>query len=266
MKTQILLVGQKVGQFTINNAPTILTIAAGVGVVTTAITSGRAAVKASRVLEQLEYESKEKPTMGMKIKVAAPYFISPVLTSAATIACILGAHKIHLQREAAIAAAYTLLDKRYQDYKEQVINEIGEKKENRLHDQAAQKVVNETYSENGLNVIRTRFGDVLFMDSFSGRYFYSSYEQIERAKIEINKIVQRDMSVSLNEFYEALEIPPIDGGKLLGWNLCKVEDETFKPVIPIITNRTCKTPTPEQLPCTTVDYELEPIIDYDRCF
>lgn len=267
MKAQILLASQKVGQFTINNAPTILTITAGVGVIATGVTSGQSAVKASRVLEELEYSSKEKPTRMMKVKAAAPYFISPTLTGLATIACILGAHKIHLQREAAIAAAYTLMDSKYKEYRDKVISEIGEKKENRLQDEIAQdRVTKNPPSESGLNIIQTRFGNILFMDSFSGRYFYSSYEQIERAKIIIAQIAQKEMSVSLNDFYDALEIPTIEGGKLLGWDICQVEDKIFEPVIPIVTNRTCKTPTPEQLPCTIIDYEIEPIINYDRCF
>ncbi len=266
MKEAIVLASQKIGQFTINNAPTILTISAGVGVVTTAITSGRAAVKASRVLEELEYKSETKPTTMDKVKAAGPIFIAPTISGAATIFCILWAHKIHLQREAAIAAAYAMMDSRYREYRDKVISEIGEKKENRLHDEVAQDKVNKTYPQNGLNIIRTPYGDVLFMDSFTGRYFYSSYEQIERAKIAIAGIAQREMSVSLNDFYSALEIPTVGVGKILGWDICDVEDKTFTPVIPIVTNRTCKTPTPEQLPCTIIDYDIEPIINYNRAF
>ena len=230
------------------------------------MTTGRSAVKASRVLEELEYRSVEPPTKMMKFKAAAPYFISPTITAAATIACILGAHKIHLQREAALAAAYTLMDSRYKEYRDQVLSEIGEKKENRLHDQAAQKRVNETYPENGLNIIRTKYGDVLFMDSFTGRYFYSSYEHVERCKLDLTALAQKEMCASLNDFYDLLEIPAVDGGKMLGWNLMDIQDDTYKPVIPIVTNRTCKTPTPEQLPCTIIDYEIEPLLDFDKCF
>ena len=266
MKQQIIMVSQRIGQFTIQNSPTILTVAAGFGVIATGVSAGRAAVKASRILEELEYKSVEKPTKRQKIKAAAPYFISPTVSAAATITCILCAHKIHLQREAALAAAYTLMDSKYKDYRDQVLSEIGEKKENRLQDQAAQKRVNDTYSENGLNIIRTKYGDILFMDSFTGRYFYSSYEHVERAKLDLTALAQKEMSASLNDFYYLLEIPEVEGGKLLGWNICDIQDDTGSPVIPIVTNRTCKTPTPEQLPCTIIDYEIEPLIDFDKCF
>ena len=265
MKTQMALVCHKVGQFTIQNGPTILTISASVGVVTTALTSARAGMKCARVLEELEYSSEKKPTKKEKAKKIAPHAITPVLCGAATIACIIGAHKMHIHREAAIAAAYTILDNRYKKYRDEVISEIGEKKENRLKDQAAQKAVNETY-ENGLNVIRTGYGDILFMDNFSGRYFYSSYEHIERAKLKISELAMNNMSVSVNELYDALEIPPVGGGEFMGWNIMQVNDEGLGNVIPIVANRTCLTPTPEKLPCTVIDYDLEPIVDFNRCF
>lgn len=265
MKAQLALVCQKVGHFTIQNGPTILTISASVGVVTTAWTAGRTGMKCARVLEELEYSSDHKPTMVEKAKKVAPHAIAPALCGAATIACIIGAHKMHIHREAALAAAYTILDSRYKKYKDEVISEIGEKKENRLKDQAAQKTVNETYNE-GLNIIRTGYGDILFMDSWSGRYFYSSYEHIERAKLKISELAMNNMSVSVNELYDALEIPPIGGGEFMGWNIMQVNDEGLGNVIPIVANRTCLTPTPEKLPATIIDYDLEPIIDFNRCF
>lgn len=265
MKTQIMMLCQKVGKFTIRNGPTILTISASVGVITTGLTSAKAGAKCSRVLEELEYSSDHKPTMVEKAKKIAPHAATPALCGAATIACIIGAHKMHIHREAAIAAAYTILDSRYKHYREQVISEIGEKKENRLKDQAAQKIVNETY-ENGLNIIRTGYGDILFMDWWSGRYFYASYEHIERAKLKISELAMNNMSVSVNELYDALELPPIGGGESMGWNIMQVNDEGLGNVIPIVANRTVLTPTPEKLPCTVVDYDLEPIIDFNRCF
>ena len=265
MKTQIALVCRKVGQFTIQNGPTILTISASVGVVTTAWTAGRSGMKCAHVLEELEYSSKQKPTMVEKAKKVAPHAITPALCGAATIACIIGAHKMHIHREAALAAAYTILDNRYRKYRDEVISEIGEKKENRLKDQAAQKTVNETYNE-GLNIIRTGYGDILFMDSWSGRYFYSSYEHIERAKLKISELAMNNMSVSVNELYDALEIPPIGGGEFMGWNIMQVNDEGLGNIIPIVANRTCLTPTPEKLPATIIDYDLEPIVDFNRCF
>lgn len=262
----VLLAGSKIGRLAIEHAPTALTFSAVAGVGATALLTGRAAIKAKDISVEMHYTYDHEPTKKEIVKKTAPEFIPPVLMGAATIACILGAHKIHLQRQAAIAAAYSMVSDRYKEYRTEVVKEIGETKENRIQNTMAQNKVDASYTgESGLNVIRTPYGNVLFMDSFSGRYFYSSYEAVEKAKIKVTQIAQSEICVSLNDFYDALGIPVIDGGAMLGWDICDVADQTFENVIPILTNRVCKTPTPEELPCVVVDYFIEPIVNFDRC-
>lgn len=266
MKRQLLMSSRQLGRLAIENGPTILTVCASIGVIATAVCTGKAVLKADKALERLEYTADTPPTKKEKVKTALPHYIPPFLVGAATITCIVGAHKMHLSKQAAAAAAYALMESRYSDYREKIIEELGEKKEEKIHDQIAQEtVLKNPPGENGLNVIRTRFGDILFMDSFSGRYFYSSYEAVEKAKIRITQIAQSEICVSLNDFYQALEIPQTEGGSMLGWNISDISDQTFENVVPIITNRVVKTPTPEELPCVVIDYLIEPIVDFDRC-
>lgn len=265
MKRQLIRVTRDLGRFAIEHGPTILTICGGVGVVATAAATGRATLKASKLLEELEYTSDHKPTTGEKAKIIIPRYIPPALMCAGTMFCIFGAHKMHLQKQAALAAAYALVDGQLKEYRDKVVEEIGPKKAEAIQDKIAQdKITKNPPSENGLNVIRTKYGDILFMDSFTSRYFYSSYEAVEKAKIKVTRIAQAHMCASLNDFYEALEIPPCDVGDMLGWNICDISDDIFEPTIPIITNRTCKTPTPEELPCTIIDYDIEPMIDFSK--
>ena len=262
----LIMIGRQVGQFTMRNAPTILTVSAVCGVGATAVSTGMASVKASRILEQMEYQSDTKPTTMAKVKAVAPSFVVPALMCGTTIACVLFAHNIHVHRQAALAAAYSLADSRYKEYRDKVIEEIGEKKENRLHDEIAQKHVNENPpSPNGLNVIQTKFGNVLFMDSYTSRYFYSSYEAVETAKIELSKKIRNENSASLNDWYDELEIPHAGCGDELGWNIWVLEDFGEK-ILPVVTNRTTMTPTPEKLPCTVLDYDLEPLINFDNWY
>lgn len=270
MNRQLFRVGSQMGRVVIQNAPTILAIASGIGVVTTAVVGVKTGIKASRVLEELEYTSPEPPTTKDKIKAVAPKSIPLILSGSATIFCIFAARKMHLQRQAAVAAALVAANNRFEEYRGQVLKEVGKEKENRLMNNAAQERINKNppsnNGENGMNLIRTRFGDILFMDSFSGRYFLSSYEAVNKAIIQVTKIAQRDMWANLNDFYDALEIPQTDGGEMLGWNILDISESTLDPVVSIVTNRTCKTPTPEQLPCTVIDYEVEPIVNYNKMF
>ena len=265
MKRQMIRVTRDLGRFAINHGPEILTVCGGVGVILTAAATGKATLKAARLLEEMEYTSDHQPTTGEKAKVVIPRYIPPFILCAGTILCIFGAHKMHIQKQVALAAAYALADGRLREYKDHVVDEIGAKKAEALEDKIAQdKIRKNPPAKDGLNIIRTRNGDILFMDSFTSRYFYSSYEAIERAKNKVTAIAQTHMCASLNDFYEALEIPPAECGELLGWNICDIDNNIGSPTIPIITSRTCKTPTPEELPCTIIDYDIEPMIDYDK--
>lgn len=265
MKLQLLQAGNQLGRVVMQNAPAILTVTAGVGVVATAALGIRTGVKANRALEELEYTAETAPTIKDKAKVVAPKAIPVILVGGATIFCMFAAQRMNLQRQAALAAALVAANSKFEGYREQVTKELGPNKEEKIMTQMDQEKINKKPPlESGMNLIRTRFGDVLFMDSFTGRYFLSSYEAVNRAAIELTKIAQRDMSASLNDFYNALEIPPTDSGDLLGWNIADVFDESLDAIIPVTTNRVCKTPTPEELPCVVIDYDIEPLIDYDH--
>lgn len=257
MLTSILNASKLVGRFVIQNSPTILTIAGCCGVGATAVYSGKAAIKVSKKLEELEYESDNKPTMVEKAKCVAPDVAPAVIMGATTIACILFAHRIHIQRNAAIMAAYTMVNEKYKDYKEEIVKELGPKKEDRMHDKAAQTMVNRELTEEKIaNAYRTRFGNILFVDGF-GRVFYSSYEAVERARLTITDIAQKDYTntATLNEFYTALEIPEIEFGDNLVWQLPGIQDDTFKSSIPIFTERVCKAPGTDGVPAVYIDYD-----------
>lgn len=261
----IIKASQTVGKFVIQHSPTILTIAGCCGVGATAYMSGKKAIETSKKLEELEYTSEHKPTMIEKAKCVAPDMIPVFIIGTTTVLCIIGAHRIHLQRNAALIAYAAMVNEKYRDYRNEVVKEIGKKKEDHLHDKAAQEKINKTITEEKIaNAYRTRFGDVLFMDEF-GTVWYSSYEQVEKARLKITDIAQRDMNATLNEFYEANEIPTIAYGDNLVWNVTSIADSGEGTVIPIFTNRVGKTPGPEGLPCVLVEYDdyLEPMARYD---
>jgi len=61
-------------------------------------------------------------------------------------------------------------------------------------------------------------GDVLFYDAYSGRYFKSTVNKIDRVVNELNYTLLREMCVSLNEFYAGIGLEGISLGDQLGWN------------------------------------------------
>lgn len=71
----------------------------------------------------------------------------------------------------------------------------------------------------------------LFYDSFSGRYFESTIEDVQRAEYRINRdLTMRDYAY-LNEFYGYLGIDEIESGWELGWSVGSCLDYYWQPWI-----------------------------------
>jgi hypothetical protein len=172
----------------------------------------------------------------------------------ATIACIAGSNKIGMQRNAALVAAYTLVDNSFKEYKEQVVEAIGDKKEEQIREKIIQQRIDEGPAENR-QVIILGEGDQLCYDKFSGRYFRSDAESIRRAENEINYRLVTDMCAALNEFYDQVGLEHIDAGDQVGWNLdhrCKLAFTSHL--------------SPEGRPCLAVDFTGGPVAKYGDCF
>ena len=160
---------------------------------------------------------------------------------------------MHTKRNAAIAAAYELSQKALVDYKDAVIETIGEKKE---------QIVKEKIAENRLKedpvskkeVILTGKGSTLCYESLSGRYFESDMESIKHAVNVLNAQMLDDMYVSLNDFYDLIGLSYTDMGEKLGWS---IDDGLVE------TSFSAKTTDDGQL-CLVLDYSTQPKYNFDR--
>jgi hypothetical protein len=202
------------------HSPEILTGIGVTGVITTVVLSVKATPKALRLIEE---EKQKKNTDELQvldvIKVAWKPYIPAAITGVSSIACIIGATSVNASRNAALAAAYKLSETALVEYREKVIETIGEKKERVIRD----KVDEEHIKKNPIvqnDVIITGGGKTLFLDSSSGRAFESDIEKIRRIENELNKRMLQEMfgEVSLNELYDEIGLPRIDIGDRIGWN------------------------------------------------
>lgn len=166
--------------------PDILSGLATVGVVVTAYLSGRAAVKASK-----KETKKEK----------AKCYIPTVVAGAITIASIWGSRTISARQLASMTAAAG-----YFVAKKKKVDELKE-------DEKTKPV----------SVEETGFGDVLCLESFSGRWFRSSVESVEQACHDLDTIYKHDMEEkgysarTLNELYFLLGIQTTYFGEKVIW-------------------------------------------------
>ena len=116
------------------NSATILTITGTVGVVATSILTAKAAVKASKIIEEAEQEKGEKLTVREFVETVWTVFIPPVVAGASTIACIFGANILNKRQQASLVSAYALIENSYREYKAKLKEIYGEEAHNNIVD------------------------------------------------------------------------------------------------------------------------------------
>lgn len=205
--------------WTNKHSPSILTGFGVAGMVTTTVLAVKATPKASYLLEQSKNEKGEDLTVIETIKVAWKPYIPAAISGTVSIACIIGANSVHSKRNTALAAAYKISETAFSEYREKVVETIGEKKEKTVRDKVAKKKVEEKpVSKN--QVIITNTGNTLCFDSISGRYFRSDIDKLRKAENDLNRrMIQREDYISLTQFYEEIGLPSTSISDELGWNV-----------------------------------------------
>ena len=206
-----------VEKFVRKNGPSILI---GMGVtasVSAVVMAVKATPKALDICKTLERETDGTPTRVEYVKATWKCYAPAVATEALAIACVLSAHSMNLSRNAALATAYTLSESARKEYREKVLEKIGEKKETEIRDEIAQDRVNKTPFEE-TTVIRTGRGDTWFLDGMSGRYFQSDLEYIRKKVNDLNFQLLNENWIMLNEFYDAIDLDHIKAGDKLCWD------------------------------------------------
>lgn len=203
----------------VKNAPGILVGVGIVGMVGTTILAVRATPKAIKLIENKKRELEvDSLTPVETVKTTWKCYIPAAVSGAMSTACLIGASSVSARRNAALATAYNLTKVALNDYKDAVVETIGEKKEQIVRDTVAKKKIERDPVTN-TEVIVTERGTTLCYDAVFGRYFRSDIDTIKRAVNELNRNIVSSMYASLNEFYDEIGLPPIEIGDKLGWNM-----------------------------------------------
>ena len=203
----------------IKHSPEILTGLGIAGMITTTVLAVKATPKALNLINDRkdELETEKLPPIEV-VKTAWKCYIPAAVTCATSTACLIGASSVNLKRNAALATAYKLSESAISEYKDAVIDKIGEKKEQTIRD----KVAEEKMKKNPVSsseVFITEKGNTLCYDTISGRYFKSDIDRIKRAENAINKQLLDEMYVSLNDLYDELDLDHTKLGDELGWKI-----------------------------------------------
>lgn len=202
------------------HSPEILIGIGITGMITTTVFAVKATPKALQLMDMRKEELEVDSLSPMEtVKTTWKCYLPAVITGAASIACIIGSHSVHARRHAALATAYKLSETAFTEYREKVVETIGEKKEHTVRDKVSEKQIEE-HPISRTEVYMTGKGQCLFFDPLSSRYFYSDLEKIKRAENKLNKAIVTDpfeTGVTVNDFYAEIGLPPTMTGDNLGW-------------------------------------------------
>ena len=237
------------------HSPEILTTIGIFGMATTAVLAVKATPKALKNIEEVKKaENKDKLTPAEVIKATWRCYIPAVATGVTSAMCLVGANSVHVRRNAAIATAYKISETAFTEYKNKVVETIGEKKEGEIRDKIAKDKA-ETYSHGNTEVVMTNMGDSLCLDAAFGRWFTSSYDKILRVQNDLNRQINSHMKLSLNEFYTALGLSSVDSGDDVGWNIDYPLDLHLSATL-----------TEDGKTCIVVSHRIPPRWEYDKFF
>lgn len=238
------------------HAPELLTGIGVAGMISATVLAVKATPKALELLkEKKESEHTEKLTLKDTVKTAWKCYIPAAITTVTSVACIVGASSTNLKRNAALATAYSISETALREYKDKVVEVVGEKKEQAVQDALAKSRV-EKNPPAAESIIFTGKGNTLCYESLSGRYFKSDVDKIKKAENEVNHRMLSEMSVSLNDLYYELGLENIDLGEDLGWH---VENGCFE-------IRFSSQLTQDNEPCLVLDYSIPPRYGFDCPF
>lgn len=154
------------------------------------------------------------------VKVTWKCYTPAIVLGVSSALCVFKGNSINMQRSAALATAYQISETAYREYKDKVIETIGEKREQVICDKVTQERLDRTpVPVNKKEVINADGGNMLCFDYSSGRYFRSDVNAIRRAESELNRDLNYEMYISLNELYSKLGLEETSLGDELGWNI-----------------------------------------------
>ena len=258
---------------TMKHSPEILTGIGIAGMITTTVLAVKATPKALRLIdakkrdifdnldpEDIPGNNTDYTEVSLTplevVKTAWKPYIPAAVTCVASVTCLIGASSVNAKRNAALATAYELSKTALSDYKEKVVETIGEKKEKTIREKVAQKKVDENPSGKS-EVIITGNGDVLFLEPASMRYFKSDIESVRKIINDLNYRMTTGMEeyISLSELYDEIGLSHTVTSDDMGWNIYK--DGPIDIDFPA-----AKTDKGE--PCLMLEYNVSPRYDYSK--
>ena len=270
-KTDVTKYFKMMKQFAKKRSPEILTGIGIAGMITTTILAVKATPKALQLIEEEKDRRTDKILEGMSpnedencwqvvklkpievVKVAWKPYIPAVLLGASSVACLIGANSVHARRQAALYSAYKLSETAFTEYRDKVLETVGEETEKEVRDKIAKDKV-EKNPASKTEIYMTGKGESLFYDPISDRHFMSDIETIRKIVNDLNYAMGygSEMYVSLSQLYDELGLKHTSISDNIGWN---IRDGLIEPDF--------SSQIDEGKPCIVLDWLKVPSYDFD---
>lgn len=244
------------GKVLVDNSPVVLTALGVTGTITTAWLTGKATFRASEVISKAQFKENlnhtakvHKLTNREKFDLTWKLYLPAAGVGTMTCVSIICANRIGMRRAAALATAYGLSEKAFTEYREKVVEKMGEAKERGIRDEIAEDHMRRNpWSD---DVVAVGSGKDLCYDKYLERYFYSDLESLKKSQNDINYQINNNFYASLTDFYNKLGVPAPSFGEEVGWrsdSLCELYFTT--------------TVAPNNQAVHVVDFGVRPVRDY----
>lgn len=247
-------------------APSILLVAGIIGVVGGTVMACKATTKLSTIqdeykeeiakidakeaeidetAEEQEYTVEDAKNDRRIVKVHAGLkvvrlYLPAAAVTVASVICLASSHRIMIQRNAGLTAAYAALDEAFRDYRKGVVDRYGKDVDHQIKHHIRKEEIEETIVDPNTGETTTAKKEVDTVDetfpehSIYARFFDESCDGWTKSpetnfltcrsvQAECNSIMKIRYSHSgfgylfLNEAYAKLGIPPTKAGQVVGW-------------------------------------------------
>lgn len=242
----------KLEKIIVDNMPIILSGVGVVGTIGTAYLTYKATFKAVLIMQEEDAKKTANNDPAVTpveaLKLTWLCYLPPVAAGVGTISAIVLAQRINMQRAAALALAYSIGEKRFEDYRAKMLEKLGINKEELARAEITTDKINENPPAREGQILIIDGTDVLCLDQFTGRYFKSSMEKIKAAENEVNHRIVQHGYASLGDFYEKIGLPSVGMSEEIGWQNGKMLDLLITSAV-----------TPQGVPCLAIDFTTNPI-------
>lgn len=224
-------------------SPKVLFVGGLVGFAATVVLASRATLKVDDVIVETDEwrdsinnsdryanedeRRKDKITLYVhsSVKIAKLYLPS-LAVAAVSVAMLTKSHSILSKRNVALTAAYSAIEKGFQEYRERVVKDVGvEKDREYLHGVETEKVT-VVDSDGKKKQVKSTFATanspygVMFNASnrnFQHDYPDHNYLFLRGQQNYMNDLLQSRGHVLLNDVYDAIGVPRTKAGCVVGW-------------------------------------------------